>query len=63
MLILIANLVVERLRRMVMVKHGIIKNKDGFIVARLYILPNGNLHADSWLCPLGWGSPEHTSQQ
>ena len=40
-----------------MVKHKTIKNKAGYIVACLYILPNGNLHADSWLCPAGWGSP------
>ena len=39
-------------------EHKVIKNKAGYIVACLYILPNGNLHTDSWLCPLGWGSPE-----
>ncbi len=42
-----------------MVKHKVIKNKSGYIVACLYILPDGNLHADSWLCPAGWGSPGH----
>ena len=42
-----------------MVKYRAIKNKKGYIVACLYILPNGNLHADSWLCPVGWGSREH----
>jgi len=35
-------------------KLKIIKNKVGHIVACLYILPNGNLHSDSWLCPEGW---------
>lgn len=35
-------------------KHRVIKNKAGLIVACLYILPNGNLHPDSWLCPEGW---------
>lgn len=32
----------------------IIENKKGQIVARLYILENGNLHPDSWLCLEGW---------
>ena len=32
-----------------------ILNKVGQIVAKLYILPNGNLHPDSWLCPDGKG--------
>ena len=26
-----------------------LKNEGGFIVASLYVLHNGNLHADSWL--------------
>ena len=43
-----------------MIKHRVIKNKAGYIVACLYILPNGNLHADSWLCSRGWGNPEHS---
>jgi hypothetical protein len=30
------------------------KNKRGRVVAVLYILPNGNLHPDSWLCSRGW---------
>ena len=30
------------------------ENKEGLIVACLYILENGNLHADSWICPEGW---------
>ncbi len=34
-------------------KH-IIYNKEGLIIACLYILPDGNLHADSWLCLEGW---------
>lgn len=37
-----------------MVKKRVIKNKAGRIVACLYVLPNGNLHGDSWLCPEGW---------
>ena len=32
-----------------------LENEDSKIVARLYILDNGNLHPDSWLCPGGWG--------
>lgn len=31
-----------------------IENKEGKIVAKLYIKPDGNLHPDSWLCPNGW---------
>ena len=31
-----------------------LENEDSKIVARLYILDNGNLHPDSWLCPGGW---------
>lgn len=30
-----------------------ITNEQGKIVAKLYILPNGDLHADSWLCHEG----------
>lgn len=37
-----------------MVKQKVIKNEEGLIVACLYILPDGNLHDDSWLCPTGW---------
>ena len=29
-------------------------NKDGKIVACLYIDKEGNLHCDSWLCEKGW---------
>lgn len=32
----------------------IVRNKEGLIVARLYILENGNLHQDSWLYLEGW---------
>ncbi len=45
-----------------MILQKVLKNKSGYIVACLYILPNGDLHADSWLCPLGWGSPKHTAR-
>jgi len=31
-----------------------VTNNEGLIVAKLYILPNGNLHADSWFCNKGW---------
>ena len=31
-------------------------NKNKRIVAKLYFVPNGNLHADSWLCHDGWGN-------
>ena len=30
------------------------ENKAGEIVAKLYILPDGTLHEDSWICPPGW---------
>ena len=30
------------------------ENKNGEIVAKLYILPDGTLHVDSWICPAGW---------
>lgn len=33
-----------------------LKNESGFTVANLYILHNGNLHPDSWLCNEGWGN-------
>lgn len=36
------------------IKHNVLRNTKGLIVACLYILPNGDLHADSWLCPTGW---------
>jgi len=29
-------------------------NLDGKIVACLYVLENGNLHSDSWICQKGW---------
>lgn len=29
-------------------------NKEGLIVAKLYVLENGNLHADSWIKEEGW---------
>ncbi len=35
-------------------EHSVLRNQEGLIVACLYILPNGNLHADSWLCSKGW---------
>lgn len=35
-------------------KEKTIKNKEGDIVAKLYVLENGNLDPDSWLCPEGW---------
>lgn len=44
------------------VKYKVMKNGAGFTVASLYILPNGNLHCDSWLCPEGWGSPAHNAR-
>lgn len=31
-----------------------LRNGRGEIVARVYILPDGCLHGDSWLCPSGW---------
>jgi len=31
-----------------------IKNNIGEIVAKLYVMPDGTLHEDSWLCPQGW---------
>ncbi len=37
------------------IKHSVLRNAEGLIVACLYILPNGNLHADSWLHAGGWG--------
>ena len=37
------------------IKHSILLNAKGRKVACLYILPNGNLHPDSWLCSKGWG--------
>ena len=46
-------------KEVTMVEHKVIKNKEGYIVACLYILPNGNLHSDSWFCLEGWGSPSH----
>ena len=30
------------------------KNGNGEIVAQLYVMPDGRLHEDSWLCPEGW---------
>lgn len=30
------------------------RNNEGRIVVKLYILPDGCLHPDSWLCPRGW---------
>ena len=38
------------------IKHSILCNEKGLIVACLYILPNGNLHGDSWLSLEGWGA-------
>lgn len=35
-------------------KKKIFKNKEGLIVACLYILEDGNLHADSWIRHNGW---------
>lgn len=32
-----------------------VRNDKGLLVANLYVLDNGNLHADSWLCNEGWG--------
>ncbi len=29
-------------------------NEDGKTVACLYILKNGDLHCDSWICLEGW---------
>ena len=29
-------------------------NRKGKIIVCLYILVNGNLHPDSWICPKGW---------
>ena len=30
------------------------KNNNGEIVAKFYIMPDGTLHEDSWICPKGW---------
>lgn len=30
------------------------KNNKDEIVARLYVMPDGTLHPDSWLCYEGW---------
>ena len=30
------------------------KNANGEIVAKLYHMPDGTLHEDSWLCSKGW---------
>ena len=38
------------------VKKKLIYNDKKLIVACLYILPNGNLHDDSWISNQGWGS-------
>ena len=38
------------------IKHVCFYNQENKIVACLYILPNGNLHADSWICAEGWGN-------
>ena len=35
-------------------KKKILTNKEGLIVACLYIKPDGNLHADSWIRHNGW---------
>jgi len=32
----------------------VLKNKDGLIVACLYINHDGTLNEDSWICPKGW---------
>lgn len=32
----------------------LVKNKQGKIVACLYIKEDGNLVDDSWFCPNGW---------
>jgi len=39
-----------------------VRNNKGFTVANLYVLKDGNLHSDSWICDDGWGSPEHTAR-
>ena len=31
-----------------------LENNNDEIVTKLYILPDGTLHADSWLCHAGW---------
>lgn len=31
-----------------------IQNDGGRVTAQLYIKPNGNLHDDSWIAPMGW---------
>lgn len=30
------------------------KNNAGETVVQLYIMPDGTLHEDSWICPRGW---------
>jgi len=35
-------------------KNIIITNNKGLIVAKLYVLSNGNLHVDSWIKEEGW---------
>ena len=39
-------------------KKVIHKNDAGLIVACLYVMADGNLHPDSWLCPTGWKNPK-----
>lgn len=36
------------------IRHCTLRNKEGLVVACLFILPDGNLQADSWLCNEGW---------
>lgn len=30
------------------------RNNKSEIVAKLYLMPDGTLHPDSWICPEGW---------
>jgi hypothetical protein len=30
------------------------KNNNDEVVVKLYIMPDGSLHEDSWICPKGW---------
>jgi len=40
------------------------RNNSGFVVAKLYIMPDGSLHEDSWICPKGWmGESEVTEDE
>lgn len=32
----------------------VIRNRQGLIIACLYITNDGTLHKDSWLCAKGW---------